>query len=106
MKKVISKVRKAKPREQPSEQTTPGIVEKLKHNIQVITRTDKKESEGVGATPGGSTEVTVHHGSAPSHERKGSFSFKPPWKKTDKEEAPEKERLLDEGGGQAEPKES
>ena len=60
--------------------------------------TDKSEPQG--AT--GGTEVTVHSG---SHERKGSFSFKPPWKKTDKE-APEKEKLLSESGDTKEPKES
>jgi hypothetical protein len=83
MKKVLGKARKAKPREQPSEQATPGLVEKLKHNIQVITRTDKKEIEVPQGATGGGTEVTVHHGSASSAER----SFMP-------------------SGGAAEPKES
>ena len=99
MKKVLRKVRKAKPREQPTEPSTPGFVEKIKQNIK---RTDKSEAQG--AT--GSTEVTVHSGSL---ERKGSFSFmekvKRPWKK-EKGEAPEKEKLLAADGDDKESKDT
>ena len=96
MKKVLSKVCKAKPREQPAEPSTPGLVEKIKQNIK---RTDKSEAQG--AT--GSTEVTVHSGSP---ERKSFMDkMKRSWKK-EKEEAPEKEKLLADDGGDKESKDT
>ena len=98
MKKVLRKVSKAKPREQPTEQPTPGFVEKLKQNIK---RTDKSEPQAQGAT--GTTEVTVHSGSL----EKKSFmeKVKRPWKK-EKEEAPEKEKLLANDGDDKESKDT
>lgn len=97
MKKVLQKVCNSKAQQQLTEAPPPSFVEKLKQK----TKRDKDKDE----QPPGTTEVTVHSNVT---ERRGSFSFLDrilPRKK-EKEDAPEKGKLLTDGGEASEPQDA